>query len=295
MNRIVKNTALSIAALLISFTNMVAQEINIKDYRLYYKFSTLKQSDNSRKLTVSFIARNKKNRKDRLPIYQGEIEFKNYNDDSTVVLGTVLTNKEGIAELIVPANHQYLTDGEGYLNLEGLFNKTASLPKKRSKIRVKDIDLTMNLSEIDSVRTVVVNAFVKDSLGTSSPVEELNLKIAVGSMFSRMPLHETTLYNGEHEFEFPSDIPGSFDGNLTVFTILEDHDDYGDVIKEANAQWGMAKTDTEENNHMLWSSAAPYWMYIVLTIMLVGVWANYVYTIYNLFILKKEGELLEYN
>ena len=43
----------------------------------------------------------------------------------------------------------------------------------------------------------------------------------------------------------------------------------------------------------LWSKAAPIWMYVVLTILLVGVWANYVYTVIHLFKINKEGKELE--
>ncbi len=48
-----------------------------------------------------------------------------------------------------------------------------------------------------------------------------------------------------------------------------------------------------DDSNTLWSEAAPIWMYIVLTILLVGVWANYAYTIKNLFSISKEGKELE--
>ena len=272
-----------------------AQDFDLKKYRLIYQFKTIKKADNSRKLTATYYARNKKNRKDRIPIYQGEIVFVNIDNDREIVLGKTHTNEKGIASLIVPSDHQYTTDNEGYINLEARFYKTNFLPRKTAKQRFKDIQLSLNLETIDSLNTVVLKAFTLDSLGVASPVNNLNINIAVKGMLSNLILDEATIENGNYNFEFPSDIPGDLDGNIIVYSIIDDHDDFGDVVQEATAVWGMVRPAEKENNHMLWSSAAPYWMYVVLTILLVGVWANYAYTIYNLFKLKKEGNLLVYN
>ncbi len=83
---------------------------------------------------------------------------------------------------------------------------------------------------------------------------------------------------------------------MTFIGKIEDSDDYGNVMQAKEVKWGAdhliarAKTD-----HVLWSEAAPIWMYVVLTIMLVGVWANYIYTIYNLFRIRNESRSLKTN
>lgn len=271
-----------------------AQDIDLKKYRIIYNFNTVKQSDNTRLLEVNFSARNKKNRKDRMPIYQAEIKFINVLDDQEVLLGKSMTSEEGHAALILPVNQDYLTDAEGYINIRAQFDGSEKLKKIKKEIRVQDLKMELTLNEIDSLKTVHLKAYTIDSVGTMVPVNGLTVNIGVKSMLAVMPIEEARTKNGEYTFEFPDDIPGDINGNITVNSFLDDHDDYGTVNMEESVQWGSPKEVIKEE-HKLWTTAAPYWMYIVLTIMLVGVWANYGYTIYNLIKLKKEGGKPEYN
>ena len=79
-----------------------------------------------------------------------------------------------------------------------------------------------------------------------------------------------------------------------MFAYIEDHDDFGNVLQQKNADWGVFnELVVEDNNNKLWTDIAPIWMYVVLSILLLGVWANYIYTIFNLFKIKKEGKEIE--
>jgi hypothetical protein len=111
-------------------------------------------------------------------------------------------------------------------------------------------------------------------------------------MLSKMPIKKEYISDSDYEFEFPENISGDKNGNVDVFVSIIDSDEYGNVIQKKNIAWGINKHITVETNQ-LWSDAAPIWMYIVLSILLVGVWANYAYSIKNLFNIKKEGNELE--
>ena len=68
----------SIIAVLIGLftnTNCIAQDNEAKNFKMLYKFNTIKQADNTRLLEVSFIARHKKDRKNKVPVYEAEINF----------------------------------------------------------------------------------------------------------------------------------------------------------------------------------------------------------------------------
>ena len=70
----------SVFILLISFIfnlESYAQETDVSNYRMNFKFNTIKQPDNSRLLEVNFIGMNKKDRKDKIPVYDAEIKFYN--------------------------------------------------------------------------------------------------------------------------------------------------------------------------------------------------------------------------
>jgi hypothetical protein len=268
----------------------VSQENDVSNYKMSFKFNTTKQHDNSRSLEVSFIGIHKKNRKDKIPIYDAEIKFFNILNNDEILLGASETSKKGIAQIILPEDHTYLIDDEGNINLAARFDGNDLISKQEKEIRVKDLHMELFFTDIDSIKTVLVKAFVIDTSGSKYPITETEIIISMGSMLSKMKLEEGTIEDGEFEFDFPTDIPGDVNGNLTVYSIIEDHDEFANVIQMGSVNWGVFKKQIKEEKNMLWSHAAPTWMYIVLTIMLVGVWANYIYTIINLIKIRKEGD-----
>jgi len=286
----------SVIAILIGLftnTNGIAQDNEAKAFKMLYKFSTTKQADNSRLLEVSFIAQHKKDRKNKVPVYEAEINFYNTSEEEDILLGTVKTDTEGFAKLTLPANQPYLTDVDGYINLKAEFEKTDAIKRYKRSIAVKDLFLVLDLEEIDSVKTAMLKAFTLDSLKTEIPVTEADVVFSVGGMIHNMPIEEATLEDGEYEFEFPLDIPGDVNGNIDVFVSIEDHDDFGNVIQKKSVHWGTFNKELKEDSNTLWSEAAPIWMYVVLSILLIGVWAKYIYSISNLFKIRKEGQELE--
>jgi hypothetical protein len=90
----------------------------------------------------------------------------------------------------------------------------------------------------------------------------------------------------------PQSFAGNPKGDLTISSIIDDNDEYGTIIQEKTVHWGTFNKPLKHDENMLWTKAAPIWMYVVLTILLLGVWANYIYTIANLFKIKNEGDNL---
>jgi len=280
-----------IVALLVNI-NGIAQQNDLSNYRTRFDFKTVKQADNSRLLEVTFMALNKKDRKDQLPVYEAEIQFFNILNDEEMLLGTSKTSNEGIAQLILPENQKYRTDGEGYINLKARFNGTDALGEEEGDLMVKDLHLDLNLTEIDSVKTVTLTAFTVDSLGVKTPVSDVDIITYVKAMLSKMNIDEGTISDGEYSFTMPQSFAGNPQGNLTITSIIDDNDEFGNIIQEKTVHWGTFNKPLQQDKNMLWTKAAPIWMYVVLTILLLGVWINYIYTIANLFIIKKEGDNL---
>jgi len=269
------------------------ESFDLSKYKTVYKFYAYKQADNSRLLEASLIVQNKKDRKDKIPVFDADIHFYNVLNEEEILLGIAKTSEEGIAQFTTPATQNYLLDEDGYINLIARFEGTKELKGKEKDIAVKDLNLELEFTEIDSVKTIIVKTFTLDSLGIETLADEIDFIVSVKGMISNMPIGEETIDGGEYEFEFPTNIPGDEDGDLTVVVSVEDHDDFGNVSQEKTMKWGThVKVPEIKVKNTLWSEAAPLWMYIVLTILLVGVWANYVYTIINLFKIKKEGDAL---
>jgi len=294
-----KNFKFSILVVLVGLftysTGFAQDENEVKNFRMLYKLSTLKQADGSRILEVSFIARHKKDRKNKVPVFDAEINFYNETEEDNILLGTVKTDKKGFARLTIPSSQELIYDTEGYINFIAEFEKTDALKRQKKSIAVKELFLDLNLEEIDSVKTVQLKAYTLDSINNQLPITELDAVFSVKGMLSNMPIEEATIEDGEYEFEFPTDISGDAEGIVDVRVFIEDHDDFANVIQEKTVNWGTINEVKSIEENTLWSDAAPIWMYIVLTILLVGIWANFIYTIINLNKIKKEGAELELN
>ncbi|MGB5322489.1 hypothetical protein [Lutimonas sp.] len=271
------------------YSNVYAQEFKLSDYKMRFTFTTQKDTANNRQLDVSFLAANKKDRKDRIPVTEALIKFYHSGKDTLLLIGESKTNKQGIASMTVPESMPLEMDEEGYFNFIAQFDKTESLKRQKKSIQVKDLILDLNLTEQDSTQIVTLNAFTKDSLGNQISVEELDVVFSVGGMLSRLPLEEASVEDGVYEFEMPSDIPGDLNGDFQLYAFVDDHDDFGTVLQSVKSNWGVFDDIVKPEKNKLWTEAAPIWMYVVLTFLLVGVWANYLYTIIKLWKIKKIG------
>ena len=292
-NKFFKNFSIAFLIGFLFNTIGLAQETTVDDYRMKFDFNTFKKADNSRLLEVNFVGTNKKDRKDKAPVYEADIEFYNVLNDQKIKLGTAKTDKEGLAQLTLPESQKYMKNDDGYINLKAVFEGSGELDSEEEELAVKDLFMELDLEEIDSIKTVILHAYTLDRLNSKIPVEDVDVIFSVGGMLSKMPIEEATVENGEYEFEFPEGIPGDIKGNIDVFVSLEDNDDFGNVIQKKTVNWGVLNKITETDSNTLWSEVAPIWMYVVLTILLVGVWSNYIYSFINLLKIKKEGKELE--
>lgn len=283
--------AISLFVGLILNVNSYAQEENIADnYKMIYKFKTVKNADNTRLLEVSFRAKNKEDRKDIVPVYDADIHFYNVGDTADIELGVVKTDNAGTASLTLAEDHSYITDEEGFINFKAVYKGSDAIKSEKKKLAVKDIFLDVRFEVIDSVNTVFLLAETLDSLNNRVPVEEVDVIFSVEGMISNMPIEDGTVENGEYEFEFPTDIRGDKNGIINVIVLIDDSDDYGNVIQSGENDWGMFDDMPVKQKNTLWSEAAPIWMYIVLSILLIGVWANFIYTMINLWNISKLGK-----
>lgn len=285
---------ISLIVILLFCFNGISQEFDAENYRMLFNLKTVKQHDNSRLLEASFNARNNADTKNIMPVFEAKIDFYTILGNEEILLGSSKTSKEGVAKLILPENQKYLKDKEGNINIIARFDGTEALNEENELITFKDVKLELNLIEIEGVRTAVGKVYTVNDLGDEIPVEA-DMLLFVNSMFAKMQIGEGSVSDGELEylFEFPTDLPGDINDKLTVFLMIEDHEEFGNVIQQKSVKWGVIHKHKKDKILTLWSKYAPIWMYVVLTILLLGVWANYIYTIINLFKIKEEGNQFE--
>jgi hypothetical protein len=217
------------------------------------------------------------------------VEFFVTGESSGQALGKAVTSQEGIAVLTV-SSIGLPSDKEGLISYVAKFPGNAKYPAAEASFAAKPANLKLFFSIEDSIKILKVTATQKDQKGQIVPIAKETIIIYVPRLFSLLKIGEISLdETGTGTLEFPKEIVGDTLGNLTVLARLEEHDIFGLVQGKNTINWGVPKQyyKAEVPSRELWTPIAPMWMIITLIIMLLGVWAHYVYAVYELVMIKR--------
>jgi hypothetical protein len=211
-----------------------------------------------------------------------------------VRLAEIITDEKGIATCRLKHNSDFSADENGLWPFGALFEGNDTIQPGSSDILIRDVTLIMELTQADSIRTVSLNA-VKTDKGTRVPVSGDLVTVYVPRMFSLLPVGEITLDNtGSGSIQFPADLPGDKEGNLTVIARFEEHPEFGNIEKRTTLKWGVPSTSTVHAGHRaLWTKTAPKWMIYTLSILLTGVWGHYLFAIISLIRIRIDAKKKE--
>ncbi len=252
----------------------------------YVTFQYFKDNDNHRFLQTTLTY--SKNRME-LPLAGLPVSFHEGNGGGER-LATINTNEKGIARYPVDDKVILKVDKEGNWPFVTTFGGNDSIEAASSELSIRDVNLQMEFSLVDSVRTIKLKANVNDK-GVEKPVSGESVSVYVPRMFSLLPVGEGTLdENGEAQVEFPAGLPGDKDGNLTIMARFEENPSFGNVERSLNINWGAPKSSPGSTTHRaLWTKTAPRWMIITLSVLLTGVWGHYLFAIISLIRIKFES------
>jgi hypothetical protein len=229
-----------------------------------------------------------------IPLKDREIIF--FNGSKKDTLAKVKTNDKGIASLVLSNDYKLSLEKNGTWSFTSELVAKDSIGAVSAEISVKDVKIEMSLDLVDSVKTVTLKAYTIEN-GKKIPVSGEPINVFVTRMFSLLPIADGTFGNdGTLSLEFPSDIPGDKDGNITIVAKFEEHATFGNVEKRGLSNWGVVSNYKAPTTHRaLWTKGAPTWMIIALTIMLTGVWGHYLYAIICLIRIKRIAKKEEVN
>lgn len=276
----------SIILFILFLGNMYAQVKITPEMRLNY----IKNSDGSKTLNCELITY-----EDNI-ILLADLYVRFFTGiDSLIEVGSNYTNNKGIAIVNIPVNFQIPIDEEGFFRYVARFEGTDTIEFAESEVMYIDVNLDLTLEDVDSIHTIHVKASRISESGETIPVPEEDIYIYVPRMFGLLNIAEEWLdEQGEVTLEFPADLPGDSVGNISVVARFEEHDMFGTVEKRQSAKWGVPSDhEIPEAYRALWTHIAPTWMIITLTILLVGVWSHYIFVIYQLVKVRKEGKAIE--
>lgn len=253
----------------------------------YIQFQYFKTTDDSAflKTTITYSS----NRME-IPIPGLEISFFSASSGEKL-LGTAMTNNDGVARVDLNRNNPVNTNIEGSWVFKTEFKGNDTIEAINSELSIKDVKLIMDLVEADSIKTISLKAVTVEN-NKEVPVKGEVVMIYVPRMFSMLPVGEATLDdNGTFSMEFPQDIPGDKDGNLTIISRFEENPTFGNVEQKSIIKWGVPSSNATPIAHRaLWTKTPPMWMIITLSILLTGVWGHYLFAIISLILIKRDSK-----
>jgi len=281
----VKLAILILSLLPVSSIHLLSQEVNV--ISPYIQLQYFKNTEDQRFLQTTLTY--SKNRME-LPIPGMEISFFSGVDQNELV-ATALTDNMGIARVELNMDTKYKTDSDGMWAFSSEFKGNDTIEACSSEITVKDVRLDLVLTQVDSINTITVSAFVTEN-GKEKPVSDETVYVYVPRMFSLLPISELTLdETGTASIEFPSDLPGDKDGKITIIARFEENMTFGNVEKRETLLWGLPTNYSVPASHRaLWTKTAPRWMIYTLSILLAGVWGHYLFALISLIRIKIDAK-----
>jgi len=283
-----KNIIISILFLLLGISNIsIAQDTKKeKPKKVRLKLEYIKLTDGTKMLKSKMYYRENKK---FMPVVNQDVRFTAVGDSAEITLGTIKSDDEGYAVLYVENGFKFPVNSEGFTSITAKMKKSKKYKAAKRTLEVKDAELTVKLSEKDSLKKVDVKLSSLDSAGNTIPVSGEEVKIYVKRLYSLLELGSgTTNEQGKFTFDFPADIPGDSIGNLKIIVKIADSDNYGTIEKEQNATWGTVVSYAEENlPRALWGVEAPTWMIIAILVILSGAWFHFILAIYKVSQIRK--------
>lgn len=253
----------------------------------YITLQYLKNTDNQRILQTTLTY--SKNRIE-IPLSGMEI-FLFTGTDKKEKIASVVTDSKGIAKFKLTGDSKLISDKNGAWAFSSEYKGNDTIAAGTSEIIIKDVNLEMLLTLVDSIKTITVKATVMEN-GKEKPVTGEVVKIYVPRMFSQLLIGELTLDDsGAASIAFPSDLPGDKEGNVIVLARFEENPSFGNVEKRETLKWGLT-TDysVPSSNRALWTKTAPKWMIYTLSVLLTGVWGHYLFALISLIRIKMDAK-----
>ena len=272
---------LGLFTLICSYTPVIAAKERVR-MKLYFS----KNDAGERMFSIALTAGSGKNMHG---VKNGEVLLTSTLNDSTINLATLETDTLGEVKLYLDAEYILPMDEAGITIIEATYEGNDDYRSASSDIEISDLDFEFMFEVEDSVKYLKVLANRIDKEGNKIPVEELEINIGIQRLYSILPLDKVeTDEDGIGVLEVPDNLPGDAEGVLTFVARIEDHDEFGTVLKKASNAWGTPVSyEVKPLPRQLFTDEAPLWMIASVCIILVGAWYHFFLSISKLMKLKK--------
>ena len=271
---------------LLSFSAVSAIEEEKDLQSVNISFEYFKYSDDTKALKAKLFYREGRS---FISVVGEEISFYASDDNGEVYLAPITTDENGEAYLLISQDYIMPEISPGTTIYKAIYNGSEKLAEVEEELIISDLILDFELTEIDSVKTIEVSVSTLDDEGTIIPVEDAEIYVYAKRLYSNLTIGEDwSNEDGYISVEFPDNLPGDSEGNVTIIVQIPESDEYGTVEKTDNINWGIPVSfETADQPRALWSDEAPLWMVIGMFVVLLGAWINFGLAVYYVSRIKK--------
>ncbi len=161
-----------------------------------------------------------------------------------------------------------------------------------NKARI-DID-TLNTDGVRSITATVLQLQDNEWM----PVPDVEVKVGVQRMGGILSAGDEDMYTTDSSGVVAVDLakldlPGDAKGNYTLAARIDDHETLGNMLFEKTVPWGTNKVVDKGffEQRALWSTSmrSPYWLLMMASAIVIGVWSTLIYLVFQIFRIKKLG------
>lgn len=267
-----------------SFGETMAKKERVRMKMYYYKLAS-----GDRMISMALTAGSGKKMHG---VREAEVILTSVLNDSTITLATVKSDTSGVISLYLASDYVLPMNEEGKTIIEANYEGNETYRAASNDLEIMDLNLEISFEIEDSVKYLSILATTLDSEGNKIPMEEVSINIGVQRLYSVLPIDDIeTDEEGIGVLEFPNDIPGDAEGNITIVAKVDESDDFGTVERTASQKWGTAVSyELKALPRQLFSDEAPLWMIAAVCIILLGAWYHFFLSISKLIKLKKAGD-----
>lgn len=201
----------------------------------------------------------------------------------TNLIAKVKTDATGKAKAFIPAGLRVAWDASP----QHTFIVKSGDEEIISDFIITKAKITLDTVVADGTKSLAVTV-TKLENNEWVPAADVELKVGIQRLGGLIPAGEEETYTtdstGRITAEFKRDgLPGDEHGTLTLAAKVEDNDQFGNLLVQKKAAWGIARKIDHNffDQRTLWSTRfkTPYWLLFIAYSIIIGVWGTLIYLI----------------
>ncbi len=226
-----------------------------------------------------------------IPIVNAEISYYYESDTGEVFLQTTNTDDNGFCTMQIDKQKMPYKDDEGFFTIISRYNGDDKFSASEEEFVGKELTVSISFAEVDSVKTIVFSAEEITNPDLKTAANEIDVNFYVPRLINAINVGTGYLEEGNTTIAFPVTLPGDSAGNMEVIAKIEEDEYYGTAEISASINWGKVKPWlVGDDRRGLGDTDAPLWMVYTLITLLSVVWFHYMYIVFVLFVIKKDGK-----